>query len=1346
MSDELQPGDSQPETPTASTVRVHAAGDVTIGGDIVGRDKIVTSTVIGYTADQVSALIAQISGTFQPKPFDGRCPYKGLEAFGEQDAEYFFGRESLIEELAARVSTSRAVVIAGPSGNGKSSLIRAGLIPALKRGAAPGSERWLYSTLTPGRDPLEQLALAIARLARSPAAGDYMRAHAGTDPSTLHKAIEAELNDWADQRAIIFVDQFEETFTSAVHEAERVAFLELLTHAASLEGGRAVVLFALRSDFVASLATYPRMNDLLNQQFFQVSAMQPEELVRAIALPALRVGLRIDADLIAQIVNDMGDEPGALPLMQFALKDLFDAQQAAGGVIALTRSHYLERGGIHKALERHADAAFGRLSEGERQLARRVFSGLVHIEHGTQDTRRTALFSELVPVDTDAAMVEGVVRKLADARLITTDEREEAGTSESGARAVTLAHEKLLDAWPWLRRLVNENREAIELQNRIAEDAEEWTEHGRDSSYLYSGVRLAAVHERLGRQKLVLRPLGHAFVQAGMESEQAARRARERQRNSLLVGALVIAAVMAVLGLFSLNRSQEAGRQAATAQTANTQSAQNLRVANENAATAEAANTQSAKNLTDAQQQARIALSRQLAAQAVALVQNKQLDLALLLDVEALRIEDTFEARNVLLSSLQFSPRLTTVLRNHMATATSIAFSPDGKSLAIAGCREWEISNCFSYAGEVTLWDISDLRVPRRLGTISAGGSTVNSLAYSSDSRLLAFGPASFESVSIDLWDVSDPGTPRRLGSASDANRRGRVSSVAFSPDDKTLAEGSADKTILLWDVSDPSAPRQLGDPLVGHTGAVTSVAFSPDGKNLASGSGDKTILLWDVSDPSAPRQLGDPLVGHTGAVNSVAFNPDGNALASGSQDGTATLWDVSDPSAPHLLGGPLTGHTAAVTSVAFSRDGKILASGSSDKTILLWDISDPGAPRRLGNALVGLTEGVEGVAFSPAGQSLASVSLDSIILLWDISDPSVPRPLGNTLTGHRSSVTQVAFSPDGQTLASVGSRVFIWDISNPDAPQELGHPLEGYSVAFNPVSKTLAVGSTNQVPMWDLSDPRAPRLLGGLIYTDITDIEFESVLESVVFSPDGQTLASVSGGADVALWDVSDPTTQRQLAQGFTSAYTIAFNPMTGILASGYGFGGQGVIDLWDVSEPGTPRLQGEVLDAHTELVTSVAFSPNGQTLASGSMDKTILLWDVSDPNAPRQLGNPLTGHTSTVRSVAFSSDGKWLATASEDKTILLWDVLDPSAPRLLGGPLIGHTNIVRSVAFSPDGKRLASGGDDNTIILWDVDLDLWKARACAIAGRNLTRAEWNQYFSAEPYRKTCEQWPDGP
>lgn len=306
---------------------------VTVGNvtDISGELNIAAGDISiykGYTVEQVTRIITQIKSEFRPKPYDGRCPYKGLDVFEEEDSDLFFGRERLVEDLVSRVKESRAVFITGPSGSGKSSLVRAGLVPALKAGKIRNSDRWLYETIKPGREPFEALALAFSRL-KSPELADYFRQHAhATD--ILHKCAESALSGRTDQHLVLFIDQFEEVFTQ-INEEERAAFLELLTDAVRIENGRVILLFAMRSDFVSNCATYPQLNELLNRQFIQIGAMQPHELVSAIAQPALRVGLRIDPDLIAQIINDMQGEPGALPLMQFALKDLFDAEQAEGG-------------------------------------------------------------------------------------------------------------------------------------------------------------------------------------------------------------------------------------------------------------------------------------------------------------------------------------------------------------------------------------------------------------------------------------------------------------------------------------------------------------------------------------------------------------------------------------------------------------------------------------------------------------------------------------------------------------------------------------------------------------------------------------------------------------------------------------------------------------------------------------------------------------------------------------------------------------------------------------------------------------------------------------------------------
>ncbi|MEH2346904.1 MAG: ribosome assembly protein 4, partial [Nostoc sp.] len=489
------------------------------------------------------------------------------------------------------------------------------------------------------------------------------------------------------------------------------------------------------------------------------------------------------------------------------------------------------------------------------------------------------------------------------------------------------------------------------------------------------------------------------------------------------------------------------------------------------------------------------------------------------------------------------------------------------------------------------------------------------------------------------------------------------VYSVVFSPDGKTLASGSLDSTIKLWDVSTGKAIKTL----TGHSSTVNSVVFSPDGKTLASGSEDKTIKLWDVSTGKAMKTL----TGHSSSIISVVFSPDGKTLASGSEDKTIKLWDVSTGKAMKTL----TGHSSSIISVVFSPDGKTLASGSLDSTIKLWDVSTGKAMK----TLTGHSSIVTSVVFSPDGKTLASGSADNTIKLWDVSTGKAMK----TLTGHSSIVNSVVFSPDGKTLASgsADNTIKLWDVSTGKAMKTLtGHSSIVISVVFSPDGKTLVSGSEDKtIKLWDVSTGKAMKTLTG----------HSSIVNSVVFNPDGKTLASGSLDNTIKLWDVSTGKTIKTLTGHSNWVNSVVFSPDGKTLASG---SLDSTIKLWDVS---TGKAM-KTLTGHSSSVISVVFSPDGKTLASGSEDKTIKLWDVSTGKAMKTL----TGHSSRVNSVVFSPDGKTLASGSLDKTIKLWDVSTGKAMKTL----TGHSSRVNSVVFSPDGKTLASGSLDKTINLWDV------------------------------------------
>jgi hypothetical protein len=476
-------------------------GDIGQIGDQVSGDKIIVYQ--GLTVEQVTTMVVELQHKDQPKVWDGRIPYRGLKAFQESHAEFFFGREELVNDLLQRVEeNNKFIVIAGPSGSGKSSVARAGLFHALRVGRVEGSEEWVLATMSPKDKPIENLAIALGRDGGDREAARVIREEGTTNPLALHEQVQLlqAMSDDPQRRFVLLVDQFEETFTQTKDEEAREAFITLLTTAAGVKGGRTIILLSLRSDFISNCALYPQLRAQINKknQFQLVGAMAPRDLAKAITLPSLEVGAEIEPALVKEIIDDMKGEPGALPLMSFALRDLFLAEKTTkGAAMDMTLQEYVDRGGIDQALERHADQVFAAFTPEQKELAAGIFSKLITVGEGRLDTRRTAQFAELKPADTDGAAVAAVLSMLSaeGVRLVTTSgvaEDEELTAEEMAAKSlaaqttVTIAHEKLIDAWPWLRRLIDENRELIALQNQINRDAREWEAGGKDAVNLNS--------------------------------------------------------------------------------------------------------------------------------------------------------------------------------------------------------------------------------------------------------------------------------------------------------------------------------------------------------------------------------------------------------------------------------------------------------------------------------------------------------------------------------------------------------------------------------------------------------------------------------------------------------------------------------------------------------------------------------------------------------------------------------------------------------------------------------------------------------------------------------------------
>ncbi len=1236
-------------------------------------------------------------------------PFPGLRPFREDEEHLFFGRESQVDAIVDKLAATRFLAVVGNSGSGKSSLVNCGLRPALHGGLmASAGTAWRIAQFRPGSDPLRALANELARegvLFRDYAAKGLTLTEIIDTTLRMSKLglidiyQQAQLDE--DVNLLVVVDQFEELFRyrqlrtgqqDAIYSAseEATAFVNLLLEAKQQNTYPIYIVLTMRSDFLGDCAQFPGLAEAINAGQYLVPRMTREERRAAISGPIGVSGAEISPVLLTRLVNDVGDNPDQLSILQHALNRTWARWKfQGGGAGMLDLPHYEAIGTMAHALDQHAEKAYAELdTERKQQLCEKIFRALTDKATDSRGVRRPTTLSTLCAL-TDATAAEIIV--VID--VFRTPSRSflmpPAGEPLGAETVIDISHESLMRVWQRLMAWADAEAQSAQIYHRLAETS---MLHKAGRAGLWQDPDLQVALDWRAKEQ-PNETWAHRYY-AGFTQAMAFLDASLAHRDEEI-------------------REQEARRQYALEQEKILAEQQRLTQAGQIRAKEQARTIRRFRWLTMmlaltfvgavgaaawAIQQTRLATLRSL--EASALNHIKQLDLSMLLSVEALEIDDRSESESVLLNVLEQSTHPTTYLRGHAGSVRSVALSADGKILASG-----------SADNTIILWN-AITHQPLGLPLTGHAGS-VWSVALSPDGKILASGSGD---NTVMLWDVT---TRQPLGSPL-RGHTGSVVSVALSGDGRILASGSEDGTIILWD----TVTRQpLGSPLTGHAGPVRSVTLSADGKTLVSGGADKTILLWDV----ATRQsLGSPFIGHSGPVRSIALSSDGTMLASGSKDSTIIVWDVATR---QPIGSPFIGHNGTVLSIALSADGKTLASGSGDNTIRLWDLT---THQPLGSPLTVHTSAVFSVALSGDGKTLASGSEDSTILLWDATTRP---PFGLPLTDHASSVLSVAMSANGKVFAS-GSDDKTIHLRDAITQQSLGSPITGHtgavaSVALSADGKLLASGSGDKtIRLWDV----ATRQPLGLPLTGST-----SAVLSVALSADGKILASSSDDNTIRLWDVAtlQPMGSPLINNG--TVWSVSLSADGKILASG---SGDKTIQLWDVA---TQKPLGPPLIGHTGVVRSVALSPDGKILASSSVDKTIRLWDVA---TGQPLGPPLTGHTSAIRSVAMSADGLTLVSGSDDNTVRLWDVITRQP---LGSPLIGHGDAILSVALSADGKILVSGGDDNTVRIWNMTFrplirshfDSWKERACRIANRNLTRAEWQQFMAGEPYRATCPDLP---
>jgi WD40 repeat protein/DNA-binding SARP family transcriptional activator len=1266
-------------------------------------------------------------------------PYRGLFSFREEDALYFFGRESFVERLVDTAKGQPLVAVIGPSGSGKSSVLHAGLITRLQQG-----DGWVIASFRPGNQPYRSLAAALLPILEP----EMTETDRLVEIRKMALALEEgflPLNDVVDRivgknprtrRLLLVADHFEELYTSSPDMADRRQFLESLMGAIGSQQFRSDPTFcftlAVRADFLGHVLAYRPFADAFQDASLILGPMNREELGRAIEKPAGIQGVSFESGLVERILADVGDEPGNLPLLEFALTTLWERQSDR----QLTHADYESTGKVEGALTRYADEVYEGLSQEEQDKARHVFVQLVRPGQQSVDSRRLSRRVELGEENWALA------QRLADARLVVID------WDPAGQETVELAHETLIRRWGRLRMWLEENRAFRFWQERLRAALHQWQASDRDEGALLRGVPLDEAEIWLVERRDQLSQAEIDFIeascalrdrlQAERERQQAEREqaqlVRERTRRWITVGlaaGLLIAVALLTLAAWQWNSARQA-REVAEAQRDQTQ------------------NT----------------LSSLLASQAELLLED-QPDLAQLLAVEAFNINDSPETRGSLLTAVSHLPQLRSSLYGHADQVRALAITPDGRTLASAGDEN-----------TIQLWDLS---TGQALGPPLAGHTdTIWSLAFSPDSRLLASG--SFDDSAI-LWELAT-GLP--LGSPLSGHTN-NVWILAFSPDGELVASGSADGTIRLWDVA---TGQQVGAHLTGHGGTVATLAFSPDGRLLVSGGRDGSVLLWELLDPDgmatigtddpAARQLGLPLTGHDALVRALTFSPDGRILATGGHDKSILLWDLSpakealdqgqDATAEaallaELISGPISGHDDLVTSLAFGSDESTLASAGADGRVILWDISPAlnqggSVDKPASQILVGHGEPVWSLAFGPDGRTLVTGGANGRITLWNADGQ---HPLIRQFAGSDYAVSSVALSPDGQTLAVSDDLgvTRIWDIGEENdsvirvlEPTPRGLLTESTSgdlasirdSTFSPDGRLLATGSDDGViNLWDI---RAKKLITSPLTAHT------SFVWDLSFSPDGRVLTSISQDGTIRFWDGG---TGRSLAPPLTGQFgrerAVVFSPQGDLIASTAG----GKVTLWEVEPFGEEALSDKEagdfrtpiqrfgVNTYPTLIPAVAFNPDGRTLVAGGTDGRITLLDVA---SGEPIDKPPIGHEGEIWGVAFTPDGETMVTASNDGQIIVWDVDKGSATfgRPYGPPIAGPwLRDQPRIAFSQDALKIAATGEGRTVVLYDVDVKSWLSIACQRANRNLTMEEWRQFFGDEPYRLTCPDLPSG-
>ena len=1083
----------------------------------IGRDLTFAPVQIGT---KIETQIIQTSvRKVSRQPLIKTSPYQGLKRFNIKDCDRFFGRDQLIGRLLEAVNRSSLSLVLGASGSGKSSVVRAGLIPELKKSLE--LNKFYDFIFTPNQNPFESLYRCLLSEEK-----DYSfreseaKLALKSQADTLTEVIRHLKND--DERWLIFVDQFEELFTICDDLAQRNNFIASLVQVANSGDHSVKIVLAMRADFLEQLGSYPALGAIANENNLHlVTDMHPDELRQAIEQPAAKHGVVFEEGLVEQIIEELEGQKGYLPLLQYTLDLLWQTECKIPGSYGrphiedriLNKTSYAVLEGVRGALQKQVNDIYRSLNQEEQSATQKIFVKLVNIvdiDSGSKAVSRRANRNEFVgksvknvlQIFIDENLLVSSSEKLSSKKLRISDTI----TSKKSA-TVEIAHEILLFSWDKLKSWIEEEKEAIILKNWLAGETKRWQkilakDQSQASKELLKGSRLEHIIQ-FRKQDIFnniggLRAEENEFIDASvaeaerLEQEKKVRRRRDiRTAWGIASGSLLAVIISTGLWLKAENR----------------------------------------------QKKAELYLADSLARSSSSLFnQGKELD-AFVEAIRAVKILQKYQETDPkVISSLQealYAVKEHNRLQGHNDKVNSVSFSPDGQTIATASddqtIKLWNVETAkeissfqdnndkvrsvsFSPDGQIIaaasgntiqLWS----QTGNLLKTITGYSRPVLSVNFSPDGQMLA---ATSEDGTIQFWDLNGVS----LAKLYEGNV---VYQVKFSPDGNTIASVGGDTIVKLWNLD--GTLRQM---FKGHQDGIYDISFSPDGQFLASASADKSIRVWEPNGMLRKR-----FYAHSDDVYNAVFSPDGQLIASVGADNVIRLWQRDGRPIKTLLG-----HSDLIHSVAFSPNGELIASASWDGSVKL--LTREG---ELLDTLVGHAGRVYGVVFSPDGEILVSSSGDGTIKIWDIDGN-----LRQTLRGHTDVVHNVSFSPDGKLMASAShdQTIRLWSRDGRMIAILEGHTNWVHAVAFSPDGQTIASASHDRtVRLWNLDGTLRKTLIG-----------HTGKVKGVTFSPDGQIVASSSEDRTLRLWRIDGIAITTLRGHGDT-IHGLNFSPDGNLLSS---------------------------------------------------------------------------------------------------------------------------------------------------------------------------------------------------